>query len=82
MVGSGIKETMTDQIMKIRRLAKSRQIKLTTALTENDKPTPKRKTGRPSTESTFDVSFSSKKPRKAPDLAEVPDDIQFSNFEH
>ena len=37
---------------------------LATALIKNAKPTPKRKTGRPSTESTLDISFSPKSPEK------------------
>ena len=31
--------------------------------------------------STLNVRFCPKKPRKAPDLVEVPDDIQFDNYE-
>ena len=49
---------------------------------ENAKPTFKRQTGRPSTESTLDECFSPKKTRKARDLFEVSDDIEFDDFEH
>ena len=55
---------------------------LAATLTENVEPTPKSKTGQPSTEPTLNVSFCPKNSRKSHYLVEVPDDIQFNNFEH
>ena len=55
---------------------------LATALIENVKPTPKPKTGQPFTEPTHNVCFFPKNSRKSHYLVEVPDYIQFDNFEH
>ena len=55
---------------------------LATALIENVKPTPKPEAGQPFTEPTYNVCFSPKNSRKSHYLVEVPDYIQFDNFEH
>ena len=54
---------------------------VSSSLLKNAKPVTVRKPGRPSS-SFMEESTTSKRPRKAPDLKEVPADTRFDNVDH